>query len=95
MAKAPAKKSKKKRTRLMKLQHRAQVLQAFGRRLEELRLEKGLTPSQFELRSGIDVGNLAKYEQGDREPGLIVMVLMARALDVRCSELLEFEVDFE
>ena len=95
MAKAPAKKVRKRRTRLMKLQHRAELLLTFGRRLEYLRLKKGLSPNQFEDRSGIDAGNLAKYELGTREPGLIVILLMAKALDVHPRELLDFDFDFD
>ncbi|HZY79120.1 MAG TPA: helix-turn-helix transcriptional regulator [Cyclobacteriaceae bacterium] len=94
MAKAPAKKSKK-RSRLMKLQYRAQVLATFGQRLKSLRLKKGFTLRQFEVRSGIDAGNLAKYERGTREPGLIVILIMARALDMHYQELLDFKFDFE
>lgn len=96
MAKAVVKKAaKKKRTRLMKLQYRAQVLSTFGHRLRSLRLKKGLTLRQFEIRSGIDAGNLAKYEGGTREPGLIVILIMARALGMHYHELLDFKFDFD
>ena len=77
----------------MSLQQRVQILSAFGHRLRALRLQKGLTFRQFETRSGIDAGNLAKYEQGDREPGLIVIMIMAKALDVHHLELLDFDFD--
>lgn len=93
MAKAPVKKLKK-RARLMKLQYRAQVLSAFGNNLKSLRLKKGLTLRQFEARSGIDAGNLVKYERGTREPGLIVILIMAKALGVHYYDLLDFEFDF-
>ena len=79
----------------MKLQHRAQLLSTFGHRLEQIRLKRGLTPSQFEVRSGIDAGNLAKYEQGAREPGLIVIMIMAKALDIDHLELLDFDFNFD
>jgi len=88
-----AKRSKDKRMRLVKLQDRAQLLFSFGQRLEYLRLKSGLTPSQFEARSGIDAGNLAKYEQGHREPGLLVIVMMARCLGVSLREFFDFEFD--
>lgn len=79
----------------MKLQHRAELLLMFGRRLEHLRLKKGLSPSEFEDRSGIDAGNLAKYELGTREPGLIVIMIMAKALEVHHRELLDFDFEFD
>jgi transcriptional regulator with XRE-family HTH domain len=91
MAKAPAKRLKKKRIRLMKLTDRVRLLSAFGSRLRQLRLAKGITQPKFEALSGIDPGNLAKYEQGDREPGLAVIFIMAKALGVGHLELLDFD----
>lgn len=78
----------------MKLQYRAQVLSAFGDNLKSLRLKKGFTLRQFEIKSGIDAGNLVKYERGTREPGLIVILIMARALDIHYHDLFNFEFDF-
>lgn len=95
MASASAKKVTNRRVRLMNLKHRSLLLQAFGRRLEQLRLRQGLSPSVFEARSGIDAGNLAKYERGDREPGLVLIVIMAKALEVHPYELLDFDFDFD
>lgn len=90
---ATAVKTKKKaNARLLSLQERSQILIAFGRRLEQLRLQKGLTPSEFDAKSGIDAGNLSKYEQGNREPGLVVIFIMAKALEVNPSVLMDFEV---
>jgi transcriptional regulator with XRE-family HTH domain len=95
MAKAPAKKLNRKRPRLMKLKDRARLLATFGRRLQKLRRAKGFTPNQFAWESGIDPGNLAKYEQGDREPGLIVIIIMAKALEIDHLKLLDIAFDYE
>lgn len=84
-------KIKGRRSRLMSLDERARLLSAFGRRLLQLRLQSGLTPTEFEAKSGIDAGNLAKYEQGDREPGLVVMTIMSRCLGVKLADLVDFD----
>lgn len=94
MAKGLAKKPKK-RTRLMKLQHRSGLLMSFGTRLRTLRESKGFSPSQFCSRSGVDAGNLAKYESGIREPGLILMAIFAKTLGVELKELVALPLDFE
>src|SRR5882724_11475665 len=90
MAKGTSKHGKK-RVRLMKLEHRAQLYTTFGNRLKKLRLAKGLTPTQFSERCGIDSSNLAKYENGGREPGLAIIMIMAKSLGVTHSELMNFE----
>ena len=78
----------------MKLADRARLLQAFGRRLKKLRLQLGLTPLQFYYKSGIDGSNLAKYERGEREPGLAIIMIMAKALETNHDDLLKFTFDF-
>lgn len=79
----------------MHLRHRSELLIRFGRRVKKLRLEKGITPSKFEALSRIDVGNLAKYENGEREPGLVMIVMIARALEIDHLELLDFSFDYK
>jgi transcriptional regulator with XRE-family HTH domain len=86
---------KKKRKRLMPLDSRTSILQAFGKRLKQLRVEKGLSLNQLELKSGIDCANYDKYERGYREPGLFLIVMMAQALDMSHSELLNFKIEVE
>jgi transcriptional regulator with XRE-family HTH domain len=84
-----------KRKRLIKLHHRAQLLTTFGCRLQQLRKTKGISPNQFEAMSGIDAGNLAKYEQGFREPGIFIAGIMAKTLGVAPCELLDLPFDFD
>jgi len=81
------------RVRLMKFEYRASLCSAFGARLRMLRIEKGLTPTQFAERCGIDSSNLGKYESGGREPGLAIIMIMAKSLRITHTELLDF--DFE
>lgn len=77
----------------MKLEHRARLYEAFGARLRKLRIARGLTPTQFSEKCGIDGSNLGKYEMGEREPGLAVIMIMAKSLDITHRELLDFEFD--
>jgi transcriptional regulator with XRE-family HTH domain len=88
-----ASKQVKKRVRLMKFEHRARLYTAFGSRLKKLRLSRGLTPTQFSEKCGIDSSNLAKYESGGREPGLAIIMIMAKSLGVTHHELLNFDFD--
>lgn len=85
--------NKTKRKRLLNLDKRSQLKTAFGQRLQQLRSEKHLSSFEFESRSGIDPANLKKYEKGTREPGLIIISIMAKALDVHPWELLELPQD--
>ncbi|MEJ0031044.1 MAG: helix-turn-helix transcriptional regulator [Bacteroidota bacterium] len=77
----------------MKFEHRARLYSTFGSRLKKLRQTKGLTPTQFSEKCGIDSSNLSKYENGSREPGLAVIMIMAKSLGITHHELLGF--DFE
>lgn len=79
----------------MKFEDRARLLGLFGARLMELREARGMTRTQFARRSGIDRGNLVKYEEEGREPGLVLKEIMAKALGVSVYELLGYSFDFE
>jgi ribosome-binding protein aMBF1 (putative translation factor) len=78
-----------KRNRLTTTTDRAQLLAAFGRKLRKARQQKGLSPLQFYYKSGIDASNLAKYESGQREPGLVIIMIMAKTLEVHPHQLLD------
>lgn len=69
------------------------IFYAFGKRLRELRIEKGMTPAQFSKVTRIDVETLDDYESGKREPKLEAIVVMARALGVRHIDLLDIDID--
>ena len=61
----------------------------FGKKLKELRLEKGL--SQRELGKIFNVCNqtISFWEIGSREPDLDTLVLIARYFEVSIDSLLE------
>ncbi|HKI30722.1 MAG TPA: helix-turn-helix domain-containing protein, partial [Gemmataceae bacterium] len=57
----------------------------FAERLRELREKAGLTQQQLADASGLPVGSLRNYEQGQREPYWQVVFRLAAALGVRCE----------
>ncbi|RNI22620.1 helix-turn-helix domain-containing protein [Rufibacter latericius] len=67
------------------------VLQAFGKRLRQLRLEKNLT--QTELADAIDVArsSIQRIEGAEFAVTLDVLVSLANALKISLPELLNFE----
>jgi len=79
---------------MTKRRSRKDLFILFGKRLRALRLKKGLTSSQFSRATGIDAAVLRKYEAGELEPGLVVIMSMARALGISHLELLD-QLDIE
>jgi DNA-binding XRE family transcriptional regulator len=61
--------------------------QTLGRRLREMREAAGLTQQQLADRSGVPQANIARYEQGVREPLATVIPLLAAALKVSANDL--------
>lgn len=67
-----------------------------GRRLRELRDERGLTQEQIAIRAGIATFTYQKYEKGESRPGtpmnpeLYTLRALSRAFGMKISELLDF-----
>ncbi|HZY79121.1 MAG TPA: helix-turn-helix transcriptional regulator [Cyclobacteriaceae bacterium] len=81
MAKQISKKSKKL------------IFISFGKKLRSLRLAKGFTPAEFSRAVDISKEMLGRYERGEVEPKLVVIMKMADALKVHHLELLDIEID--
>ena len=79
----------------MKVADRSRLYESFGSRLKRIRLSKGLTPTEMFYRSGVDGSNLRKYENGLRDPGLAIIMILAKALGVDHRVLTDFDFDFE
>lgn len=60
----------------------------FGKRLVELRKEKGYNRTQFAEKIGIPATTLRNYENGSREPGHSFLVQMAEEFHVSTDYLL-------
>jgi transcriptional regulator with XRE-family HTH domain len=57
----------------------------FAERLRELRKEAGLTQEGLADASGLPLGSIRNYEQGQREPYWAVVFKLANALGVSCE----------
>ncbi|WP_292938457.1 helix-turn-helix transcriptional regulator [Noviherbaspirillum sp.] len=64
-----------------------QQLAAFGLRLRELRLERGLSQEELGSLAELDRTYISGIERGTRNVGLINVFRIASALDVHPSEL--------
>ena len=56
-----------------------------GRRLRELREERGLSRKQLVDRAGLSERAIIKWELGEREPGWFNILALCAALGVECT----------
>jgi transcriptional regulator with XRE-family HTH domain len=66
-----------------------QVATAFGQRVRELRLEKGMTQEQLAEAAGLHPTFISNVERGYRVPTLTTLYRLARGLDVDARGLLD------
>jgi transcriptional regulator with XRE-family HTH domain len=59
----------------------------FGRNLRRLREERGLSQDALAQRAGMDAAEIRRIEWARRDPGVRVVARLARALDVKVSDL--------
>jgi transcriptional regulator with XRE-family HTH domain len=67
----------------------AKLLKTFGRSVRSLRKRRGLSQEDLAEKSGISRNYVSDIERGVRNPGLLVMVALAKALRVSLRELVE------
>jgi len=60
----------------------------FGSNVREVRVERGLTQERVAFDAEIDLTYLGGIERGTRNPSLLVMARIAKALDTELVELL-------
>lgn len=65
------------------------ICERVGKRISELRAERGLTQQMLADLAGIERSHLARLETGEREAGLRMLEKIADALRVRPSSLLD------
>ena len=68
----------------------ARLLKVVGRRIRELRLERGLTQEQM-TRFGLDYKYYQRIEYGEKNLSLRTLYKIAKAFDISISELLKIE----
>lgn len=64
------------------------ALAALGRRLQAIRLERGLTLQQLAARSGVSMSMLSAVERAERAPTIVVLARIADGLGVPLGVLL-------
>ena len=62
------------------------VSRAFGKVLKQLRLDRNLSQEELAHRARTTQSYLSLLEAGSRSPGLTMMTLLARAMEIRLSE---------
>lgn len=64
------------------------AIKAFGEKVRELRMKKGLTIEQFANNADLHVNQVGRIERGESNPTISYIVLIAKKLGVKPSELL-------
>jgi len=67
------------------------VRNKFGKRLRELRTAKGYSQEQLAEKATLHWTYIGGIERGERNPTLINVEKLARALDISLPELLSFD----
>lgn len=65
------------------------ILVRFGRKVRELRKAKGFSQEVFAAHCGLDRTYIGGIERGERNVALRNIAVIARALDVTISELMQ------
>ena len=64
------------------------AIQRFGKQLQRLRTDRGLTQEQLAVKAGLVRVYVTKLELGEHDPTLSTLVRLAKALRVPVTELL-------
>jgi transcriptional regulator with XRE-family HTH domain len=72
------------------------VLEQFGQKLKDLRIQKGLTLEQLAFEADIELSQVHRAEKGKINPTLTTLIALAKGLNISISELLaEFNLDIK
>ncbi|HEX5153994.1 MAG TPA: helix-turn-helix transcriptional regulator [Parafilimonas sp.] len=63
------------------------VLKDFGKRLQKLRIAKGLSTRKFAYEADISASSLGRLEAGQTNPSLTTLLKIAEALEVDVNTL--------
>lgn len=66
------------------------AIKAFGKKVRALREAKGKTIEEFSNTVGLHPTQLGRIERGENNPTISYIVLIAKMLGVKPSELMEF-----
>lgn len=65
------------------------TLAAFGRNVRQLRDKSGLSQEKLAAKAGLDRSFLSGIESGTRNPGVLTVTKLAKALGVTAAQLME------
>jgi transcriptional regulator with XRE-family HTH domain len=63
------------------------IVKKFGKRVRQLRLERGLTQEGLGDRCGLDLTYIGRIERGEQNSSLVVIASIAKGLGVSVEEL--------
>jgi transcriptional regulator with XRE-family HTH domain len=69
-------------------QERDRILDEFGLRLAKLR-PKGISQEGFARKAGVHRNEIGALERGEREPGLLMLLILAKATGVSVEGLVQ------
>jgi transcriptional regulator with XRE-family HTH domain len=64
------------------------VLEQFGQKLKDLRLQKGLTLEQLAFEADIELSQVHRAEKGKINPTLTTLIALAKGLGMTLTELM-------
>jgi len=67
------------------------IKEQFGKRIRELRLERGLSQEALAFKSGMHRTYLGSVERGERNPSLKNIAAVAKALGISLSQMFSFK----
>jgi len=67
----------------------AKLLKTFGRSIRMLRKQRGLSQEDLAEAAGMSRNYISDIERGVRNPGLLALIALAKALKVSLRELVE------
>lgn len=67
-----------------------EAIKAFGNKVRELRINKGMTIEQFANEADIHVTQLSRIERGETNPTISYIMLLAEKFGVPPQELITF-----
>ena len=71
----------------------SEIKEKFGKRLKELRKEKGLSQEALSKKAGLDRTYEGKIERGQKSPSLNTIAKLAKALEINLDDLFNFDLD--
>jgi transcriptional regulator with XRE-family HTH domain len=73
------------------MENRDEILNSFGKKLQKLRTDRNLSQEKLAEIAGFDRTYISLLERGVRNPSLVNLVRLAKALNITPDKLLKFE----